>query len=151
MSYYREDNEDMSIVSYLKSAFSAYPFVSVIMGFQVNNLTVPSVSIHPLKIDCPPIEIGNGQTDRIRVYQINIYANSDIQRSQFSYTVLNLLDGKIPVYNYNEGFPPDNSPSIIDYLNITEKQLEFYPVYPELVDDLYYRTVIDFVTRRSLI
>jgi hypothetical protein len=64
-----------------------------------------------------------------------------------AYRVYNELDYGIPVYDYNEGFPPAVSPTRLGCLRVKddEKRLETIRVLPQLVDKLYYRASISFV------
>ena len=65
---------------------------------------------------------------------------------EIGYKIVYDLEEGIPVYNYDEGFPPTVTPTQIgmlvpyDYI-----EMKIVKVLPELVSKLYWRATISFV------
>lgn len=136
--------QDLSIYYYIKSLLSSTPFIKVVDGFPVENLEIPSVSIEADTIDVKPWELGNRNGLFIRVWFIDVFAVNKSQRDEISYTILHALENTIPVYDYNEGFPPANNPSQLGCMNVEDIKLEIIRINPDLVTKLYYRSSISF-------
>lgn len=141
---YQERKEDLSVYYWLVNNFSAYPNITIVDGFQQENLIIPSISSEATSIAAEPFELGNRTRLQIRVWQIDIYAVNKSQRDEFAYKILNELYENIDVYNYDEGFPPGSSPSRIGSLILDDVRVDFIKIFPELVDKLYYRASITF-------
>ena len=73
------------------------------------------------------------------------YTNNKSQRDELAYRLLNGLEACIPVYDYDEGFPPDVSPTELGCLEVEDLKLQIILVFPELVDTLYWRATVSFV------
>jgi hypothetical protein len=54
------------------------------------------------------------------------------------------LESDVPVYNYDEGFPPSSTPSRIGCLKTDDIKMQIIKVLPELTEKMYYRSVIIF-------
>ena len=138
-----EKIQDLSVYYYVQSLFSATPFVTVVDGFPVEGLEIPSIAVEASDIRAYPFEIGNRTTYRIRVWDIDVFAKNKAQRDDFAYTIMNALDECIPVYDYEQGFPPTAVPQL-GCMNTDTLKLVIVRVMPQLVEKLYYRATVSF-------
>ena len=81
------------------------------MSIQKKNLTSPTVAVSKSTIEVIPLELGNKHKLQIRTWIVDIFGATKTQRDDYAYLVFNLLDDNIPVYNYDEGFPPAVTPT----------------------------------------
>lgn len=146
---YHERIEDLSIYYFLTNLFLDAPFIKIVDGFPVENLEVPSISIEADTITSLKFEIGNSVRNKYRTWYIDIFAVNKSQRDDAAYRILKALEENIPVYNYNEGFPPQITPSSLGCLIPDEISLENIRVYPEFTEKLYWRSHIVFSTTYS--
>lgn len=142
---YQERLEDLSVYYWAIDIFSDAPFINIEDAFPVGDLTIPTVSVDVDTIDTAPGELGNRKRIKFRVWYVDVFAADKSQRDEYAYRVLNKLESNIPVYDYDEGFPPSVSPSQIGCLIPQSIKLEIIKIRPELVDKLYYRSTISFM------
>jgi hypothetical protein len=141
--------EDLSVYYFLKSTFSATPFINIVDGFPEGDLVLPTVAVEAGKIDVIVFEMGNRVGLRVRRWYIDIYALNKSQRDEIGYKLLDVLKDPIPVYNYNEGFPPTVSPARAGALIIESKSYSPIKISEKVVDKLYYRATISFVAQND--
>jgi hypothetical protein len=141
-----ERKKDLSIYYYIKDLFVANPTINVVDGFPVSNLVLPTVSIEASDINLEPFELGNEEELFIRIWYIDVFGKNKTQRDDLLYKVLRALQYKIPVYDYDMGFPPDVTPSRVGALRPRKIRSKTLKVMPELVDTLYYRASVSFTT-----
>lgn len=139
---YQERKEDISVYYWLKNLFADAPYVNIVDEFPTTILTLPTIAVDVDFIDTEPFELGNSVRHKTRYYAFDIFANNKTQRNEFAYRLLHELEESIIVYNYDEGFPPDVTPTQLGCLVPTEIKVEVLPVFPELVDKLYYRATV---------
>jgi len=142
---YQERKEDLSVYYWAVDTFSDAPFINIEDGFPDTDLTIPTVSVDVKTIDTIPGELGNRKRIKLRIWYIDIFAADKSQRDEYAYRVLNELESNVPVYDYDEGFPPNVSPSQIGCLIPQHIKLDIIKVMPELVDKLYYRSTVSFM------
>ena len=142
---YLERIQDLSIYYWLYDKLNTTISIPVVDSFPTEELLIPSVSIEADEIDAFVLELGNKTLEQIRVWSVDVFAVNKSQRDEIGYKIFNDLDEKIPVYNYELGFPPTVVPQL-GVLDITEKKLKIIRVFPELVDKLYYRCEVTFST-----
>lgn len=141
--------QDLSIYFWLRDMFP--DFVNVVDAFPANNvspdtpLVLPVVSIDSVKITSIPFELGNIEING-RMWVIDVFGKNKSQRDDFTYKILNALKLNIPVYDYNQGFPPAVLPCVGNLLVETIQARPVY-VFQELVKDLYWRSSITFSTK----
>jgi hypothetical protein len=140
-----ERKQDLAVYYWLKEQFASTPFVNIVDGFPVEGLTIPTVSVDTVSIDTEKFQMGSSMRIKHRIYVLDIFAANKSQRDEFAYKLLNALEERIPVYDYDEGFPPDISPTKIGALTPDELHLDIVRVYPELVTKLFYRAAVSFV------
>ena len=151
---YIERKQDISIINLIEDTFKARGnFITVTDEFPTTELVIPSVSVENHAYWVKPLELGNRTGMDIRTWYIDIFANNKSQRDDFSYLIKNTLQQGIPVYDYDEGFPPDVSPTQIGAMDIL--QLEYSPirVFPETLNvntNLYWRGQVKLVARYTL-
>lgn len=139
---------DLSIFYWLQALLPS--FVQVVDAFpaQINQtdtpLTLPTVSIDHVLTQAVPFELGNVEINK-QMWVIDIFAKNKSQRDDFAYLILNTLKLNVPVYDYNQGFPPAVVPCI-GSLIVTNIQARPVYVFKELVGDLYWRSSITFST-----
>jgi len=140
-----ERNEDISLVIWLRSLFSGVlADDQVLDGFPETSLKLPSVAAEWDTVDGYPVEIGNRKWTKERRWYIDIFAVSKSQRDEYAFLIFNALDEGIPVYDYNEGFPPVVATQVETLIPIS-KRIQNMEVIPELSERLYYRATITFV------
>lgn len=144
--------QDLSIYYWLKDdILSAYPSVTVNDGFPEENLEIPSVSVESHDIRSRQKELGNRKSRRQRMWTIEIIATNKAQRDELTSIVLEDLEYGIPVYDYNEGFPPSNSPSELGLLRPIDWEVRTVRIFPDLVEKLYWRNTLRFFTEYNAI
>lgn len=144
-----ERKEDLSIVYWLKDLFKNEALITVLDGFPEEEFILPSVTVDAVKITATNFELGSRIRQHYRLYVIDIFALTKTQRDEITYKIYNELDNAIPVYDYDEGFPPSVNPTQISYLDVTSKDAENIFVSPELTEKLYYRATITFIATRN--
>lgn len=143
---YIERKQDLSIFYWLKDdIFADAPFITIEDGFPIKGLSVPTVSVEGSDINIGPFELGNPHGIKYRIWDIDIFGENKSQRDEFGYRILNEVESKIPVYNYDEGFPPAVTPTKTGVLIPERIKMEIIRVDPYLVSDLYWRATISFV------
>lgn len=148
---FSERKQDLSIYYWLKDdVFADTPFINIKDDFPTEALVLPTISVVSKSLRIFPYEIGNYKGLEPRVWYIDIFAQSKSQRDDFGYRILNRIEEDIPVYDYDEGFPPDVAPTQIGCLIPTEIRMEVIRVIPELVTTLYYRATISFEATYSV-
>jgi len=142
---------DLSIFYYVKSKLPS--FVTVLDAFPTNangndpQLTLPTVSIDSIDLTGISLELGSTDITQ-RFWAIDVFAKNKSQRDDFAYLFSRLLlNESIPVFDYDQGFPPDFNPPQIGYL--TPSSIDMKPVYVfrDLVQDLYWRSRLTFFTK----
>ena len=145
---YLERKEDLSVYYFLKEVFPE-TFITVVDGFPEGDLVLPTVAVEAGKIDVVEFELGNRDGLRIRKWYIDIYAKNKSQRDEFGYRLLDELKDGIPVYNYDEGFPPSVTPTRVGTLTVSSKSYIPVKISADVVEKLYYRATISFVAQND--
>jgi hypothetical protein len=148
---YLERMEDLSVYYYLTDIFSDAPFITIVDGFPESDLVIPTIAVEAGKIDVVSFELGNRDGLRVRRWFIDIYAKNKSQRDEIGYRLLDVLKDPIPVYNYNEGFPPSVTPSRAGALIVESKSYNPIRISEKVVDKLYYRATISFVAQNDTV
>ena len=78
-----------------------------------------------------------------------MFAKNKTQRDELAYTILEALEECIPVYNYDEGFPPSMTPTRIGCLQVGNLRMEIVRIMPQLVNTLYWRAEVSFSARHE--
>jgi hypothetical protein len=142
--------EDLSVNYFITNMFSGAEFITIVNEFPKEILQVPTISVVGGKLKEERFEQGNRDSGlRIRIWFINIFAKNISQRDDFAYKILDETDNGITVYDYNEGFPPDASPSIVNHLDVISKTYEPIPVIPTVNEKLYYRGQVILITKND--
>ena len=141
--------QDLSVYYWLKGQLP--DFVQIVDAFpaQINQadtpLTLPVVSVDHINIRAVAFELGGLETNE-QMWAIDVFAKQKSQRDDFTYKLVNELKHGIPVYDYNQGFPP----VVIDCIGaLITDNIQAKPVYVfrDLVKDLYWRSTITFSSR----
>lgn len=134
--------QDLSLVYWLKDLLVGTPFITIVSEYTENDLVVPSIAVETGVTDGEPFELGNRELLQQREYYIDIYAQNISQRNDYAYKIFNELTEAVPVNNYDEGFPPDVTPSKIG--NLLLKRIRIVPVEvnPELVENMHWRSAV---------
>jgi len=143
MAMLNERLQDLSVIYWLKNLYPSG--VTIVEGFQQQELVVPSIALENKNIMIRPFEIGNRKGLEDRYYTLDVYAVNKPQRDEFTYNLINELQNNISVYNYNQGFPPVYNPAQIGALIVGEIRSDYVKVMAELVTQLYYRATVHFV------
>jgi len=138
--------QDLSIYYFLKdTVFASHSFVNIEDGYPDGELQLPTVSIEALDIDPTIYELGNRVGRKDRLWVIDIFATNKAQRDEFAYLVIDQLESGIPVYDYDEGFPPP-TPTQLGALDVRNIRATPVIIFPELQEKLYWRMSIVFST-----
>jgi hypothetical protein len=144
-----ERKEDLSVYYFLKDLFTTMPFITVLDAFPDSEFTFPSVSVEAVKATAVNFELGSKVKQHYRTYVIDIFALTKTQRDEIGYLIYNALDNTIPVYDYDEGFPPSVTPTLTSALDVTDKELENIRINPALTEQMYYRAMISIIATRN--
>ena len=144
-----ERKQDLSIYYWLVDQFADAPFVTIEDGFPEQNLRIPSIVVEWDDIRVLPLELGNRRGLDFRMWVIDVFATNKSQRDEFAYRIKNALDTSIDVNDYDEGFPPDVTPSRLGGLIPKDIKIKPIKVHPELTKDLFWRAAITFVATYS--
>ena len=143
----RESLEDTSLVYWLKDLFKDYPDVTITDAYPEMDLKLPTVAVENGDITIFPYELGNRTGRMDRLWTIIVFANNKVQRDDFASIIRKNLESGIPVYDYNQGFPPTNSPPQIDLLRPESIIIRPIRIFPDLTEKLYWRADISFLTK----
>jgi hypothetical protein len=146
-----ERKKDLSVYHWLVDLFSDASYINVVDGFPTENLELPTVAVEGGTIKLKPFELGNRNRIFNRIWFIEIFAKNKSQRDDFSYRILSALENIIPVYDYDEGFPPDVDPTQIGGLDPLIIQATPIKILPEMTEKLYYRLSVSFTAEYSII
>ncbi len=144
-----ERKQDLSIYYWLVDQFADAPFITINDGFPEANLVIPSIVVEWHDIRVLPLELGNRRGLDFRMWAIDVFASNKSQRDEYAYRIKNALDTSIDVFDYDEGFPPDVSPSRLGGLVPKDIKAKRIQVHPELVKDLFWRATVTFVANYS--
>jgi len=139
--------QNLSVYYYIRDTLSGYPSIHITDDYPNAELTLPSVSVVGNEIFSRPLELGNRHGLRNRVWNVEIYGDNKNQRDEITYVIMDSVETNIPVYDYDQGFPPTAVPQI-GMLKIKPNTLIATPtrVFPDLTERLYWRTSIKFMT-----
>jgi len=138
--------QDRSIFYWLLDLFSAYPSVNVVDGFPDEDMTLPTLSVETQDIYPYPLELGNRLGVNDRYWTIDIFALNKDMRDEFAYLIMTQMQYTIPVYDYDEGFPPHVSPTHIGTLHCENINMSPIRVFGSMQEKLYWRATIFFRT-----
>ncbi|HEC63697.1 hypothetical protein LCGC14_0482890 [marine sediment metagenome] len=138
---------DLSMFYFAKGLFDPFSFVTVVDAYPGEDMEIPTISVLAREVDSVSHELGNRIGLDNRFWSIDVYAENKDQRDEFAYLILDELKNGVPVFDYDEGFPPSTSPTRIGTLEALD--IGLYPVYvfPDLVKKLYWRMRVSFVVR----
>lgn len=114
-------------------------------GDPEGELELPTVAVENLGISRLPYELAAVNLPWYS-YAIDIYAKTKAQRDDLAAMIAEYLDSTpIPVNDYDEGFPPEVSPTRLGTFVISG-EIGNKPIYvfPEITPKLYWRRIIDF-------
>lgn len=135
---------DLSVYYYVSDLFADAPFVNVTDGFPEEGLVIPTIAVEIGEIDTYPAELGNKVRGKIRTWYIDVFAADKAQRDEYAYRLMSAFETNIPVYDYDEGFPPSSTPSRIGCIYTDDIKLQIIKVLPELTEKMYYRSLVVF-------
>lgn len=147
MSIYRL--EDLSVNYWVRGIFQPFGQVNIVDEYPETLLTLPTVSVVEGKLMEEEFELGNRDGIRIRRWFIDVFAVTKSQRKDFGYKILAEAKNGINVYDYNEGFPPSASPSLINHLTVVSRTFDPIPVVKSLNETLYYRGQLILITKND--
>jgi len=137
--------QDISLLYWLEDLFEDAPFVTIVSEYKPTELVAPCIAVETGDTEGDVYELGNRTILMEREFYLGIYAKNISQRNDYAYKVFNnLYENAIPVYNYDEGFPPDVSPTQIGNLLFKRARISPLGIDPELVDKLYYQSLVKY-------
>jgi len=140
--------QDLSLYYYIKDLFSATPSITIVDGYPTGDLVLPSIAVESEDIRPISYEMGNRYFKDQRLWSIDVFGMNKTQRDSMAYRIKNSVPNGIPVYDYNQGFPPAITPTILGGLTILPDSMVVTPVriFPDLVEKLYWRSRVRFIT-----
>lgn len=135
--------QDLSIVYWLRDLLSASPFINITSEYDTSELAIPKIIVQTDETFGRPFELGSRELLLRRMYFIDIYASNISQRNDYAYKIFNALKDRIPVYNYDEGFPPF-VPSQIGNFLMDSIKITPLTIDPTLLDVMYWRSVVTY-------
>lgn len=138
---------DIAVYYWLSTLFQSIPDITIVDGYPTGDLVLPTVSVEAETIRGAPLELGNSEILYPRMWDVNTYGSTKTQRDSMAYIILNNLRYGIDVYDYDLGFPPTSIPKI-GHLSVVRDSITATPVriHPELVEKLYWRMSVRFIT-----
>jgi hypothetical protein len=70
-----------------------------------DNLKYPAIGIYEDNADAIPFELGSSNTEKIKEFVIEVWSERGGERTDAVDTLVEMLEGNIPIINYNDGFP----------------------------------------------
>lgn len=143
-----EQKQDLSVVYWLKDLFKDIPEIGIVDGYPEGDLQLPSIAVESEDIYIVKREMGNRKGDRNRLWSIDIFGKNKTQRDFMAYRIIQYIEDGIEVYDYDEGFPPESNPTLLGTLRPIQESITATPIriFPELVEKLYWRYRIRFIT-----
>lgn len=143
--------EDLSMFYFIKNMFSDTSYIEIVDSFPEEILTVPTISIDAGRLKEELFELGDRNKVRIRTWYIDIFAKNKSQRDDFGYHILDQSKNGINIYNYNEGFPPNVTPTRLGHMDVLSISYEPIPVMLDEGQKLYFRGQVILVTQNDTI
>lgn len=132
---------DLSIYYWLVDKVPS--IVNVVDGFPNTELNLPTVSIVNLDVEGVPFEFGAVDLNN-HFWRIDVFAENKAQRDELAALLFDELELHIPVYDYDEGFPPSVSPSQLGILVVSKRNTKPIHVFKDLVEKFYWRSSVTF-------
>lgn len=145
---YIQRKYDLAVYYFIQDLFNDVENINIVDEFPTSLLTLPTISVEISTIDPEKFELGNYSRLDVTRFYIDVFAKNKAQRDEYAYRILQALEGKIPVYDYDQGNPPQ----VLDQLGCLQPdkiRLEIIRILPELVDTLYYRSTVSFTASYS--
>jgi len=143
---YLEKKQDLAMYYWISNLFSDITSLTVQDEFPMEALSLPTISIEREDITTFQIELGNNIGAKTGFWSINIFAKNKSQRDGMGYRLLNNIEEGVEVNDYDEGFPPEVSPTKIGVLLPYNIKLHLVKVFPDVNDMLYWRAQLTFTT-----
>ena len=145
---YIERKQDLSMYYYIRQILDdeGGTFVNVVDDFPSGLLELPTVSVVSSDITSKPFELGNRKGLDVRIWFIDVFAKNKSQRDEYAYLIKNKILEGVPVYDYDEGFPPEVSPTQLGSMSCVEIQTNPIRIFSELVSTLYWRREVKATT-----
>lgn len=140
---FNERLEDLSVYYWIKNQFLTIPGLNIVDAFPDSEIKFPTISVEWDDIIAEALELGGIDEIKQRKYYIDIFALTKTQRDELGYKLFNDLKNKIPIYNYNNGFPPIVTEQLYCF-DVISKRLKNIKIIPELVQTMYYRANLTF-------
>jgi len=137
--------QDRSIYYWLSDLFSAYASVTIEDGYPDEDMVLPTISVTTQPVYPYPFEMGSRAGRNSRYWSIDVFAQNKDQRDEFGYLIMTQLQYAIPVYDYDEGFPPVVATQL-GALHPEDMSMTPVRVFPGLQEKLYWRASVFFRT-----
>lgn len=136
--------EQLSIYYWLRELFQP-TFINVVDEFPSGDLTLPTIAIISEEETARPFQLGGSDLDK-RNWSVYVFAKNSGQRDDYLSLIKRSLENGLCVYNYDEGFPPDVSPTQTGSLVVESRKSKPLRVYEDLVKKKYWWGVVTFLT-----
>lgn len=133
---YIEQKAHYSLYYAIKDEFEN--ILNVVDSFPLEELEPPVIAVDLMAIDFTTLEIGNYNNLRELDWILDVYGKNKTQRDQAVFRLFNLLEKRIPIYDFDLGFPPQSIPQI-GALIPTKLRIELLNVKSDEVEEVQYR------------
>ncbi|MGQ9642358.1 MAG: hypothetical protein ACUVT3_00705 [Ignavibacterium sp.] len=131
-----EQKAHYSLYYAIKNEFTN--ILNVVDSFPLTELEPPVIAVDLMAIDFTTFEIGNYNNLRELDWMLDVYGKNKTQRDQAVFKLYNLLEKRVPVYDFDLGFPPQTIPQI-GTLIPTKLRIELIRIKSEEVEEIQYR------------
>jgi hypothetical protein len=73
-----------------------------------DNFKYPAIAIYEDDTDTTPYELGNSSTEKTKSYVIQVWSERGGERNDATDSIVEMLEGSIPIIDYNAGFPTNS-------------------------------------------
>jgi len=143
--------ENLSLYYLISDILVDVPGITIVDSFPDKITTLPTVAIDADLINLTLYELGSRDRIRTRTWFIDIFAKFKQQREDMAYEILEGLEDGVNVYDYDEGFPPDVSPTKIGHLGIVTLKYKPIKLNPDTVELLYHRGTVTLVASNDTV
>lgn len=93
---------DIVKVNYYYCPFNLYDESS---NELTDNAKFPAIALYEDETDTRPFELGTSQTEKVKTYIIQVWSERGGERNDATDSIVEMLEGSIPIVDYNNGFP----------------------------------------------
>lgn len=136
--------ELLSIYYWVRDLFP--DFVNVTREYPEGELVLPTIAVVTLPVKTVPLQLGSDDQLDISEWAIYVFAQNVGQRDDYISIIHRSAKHSICVYDYDQGFPPNVSPTEIGSLYVRDRSKKPVRVFEDLVKKKYWLGVVLLAT-----